>query len=442
MRKKGLRILEVEPGTPADELGLAPGDRILTINDREIPDELALKFYLSEECVDLTVEKQGGVEESFEVDLSDRTHLGVKVEDFQTRTCGNACLFCFIDQLPEGVRPSLKVKDDDYRLSFLHGNYITLTNLPERELDRIIEQRLSPLYVSVHATDPQLRARMLGRKRPDDLNGKLTRLIRGMIRIHAQIVLMPEINDGANLRKTVFDLYELHPGVQSIAIVPLGLSEHGNHRDRFAPVTGEYSRALIEEVLPWQENFRNRTGTNFAYLADEFYILGGVEIPDSDYYDDFAQIEDGIGMVRSFLDGFKTEMRRRRSRLLPLRGTIATGTLFFPTLHSCIEQINSRFGFQLQVLETENRFLGRSITVAGLLAGRDILAALRGRDPGDFLIIPQEAVSRVEGILLDNLTPADLEREIGKPVYPGGRTVRDFFRLLKSIGSGAELKSL
>jgi len=430
MLRKGLKITEVEAGSVAEKIGLAPGDQILSVNGREIPDELALKFHLSEECIDLSVRKADETEEHIKADLSEATALGVRIEDFRTRTCNNACLFCFIDQLPPGVRHGLEIKDDDYRLSFLHGNYITLTNLPDKELDRIIEQRLSPLYVSVHATDPDLRTRMLGRRKADDLDRKLEKLIKGRIQIHAQIVLMPQINDGTHLKKTVFDLYGLYPGIQSIAIVPLGLSDHGTIKDRFAPVTQVFSRSLIEQALPWQTQFRDRIGKTFAYLADEFYIQAGVEFPQSCYYDDFAQIEDGVGMVRSFLDEFETELgRRRRSRLL-LSGTLATGKLFFPFLQHSIERFNGRFGSSLQVCEVENRFMGRNITVAGLLGGRDFLAALKGRDTGSFLVIPQEAISRVDGILVDNLSPEDLSQQLGKPVYPSGRTVREFFRLL------------
>ena len=430
MLRKGLKITEVEAGSVAEKIGLAQGDQILSVNGREIPDELALKFHLSEQCLDLFVRKADETEEHIRADLSETTALGVKVEDFRTHTCSNACLFCFIDQLPPGVRQGLKIKDDDYRLSFLHGNYITLSNLPDRELDRIIEQRLSPLYVSVHATDPDLRTRMLGRRKADDLDRKLEKLIKGRIQIHAQIVLMPQINDGAHLKKTVFDLYRLYPGIQSIAIVPLGLSDHGAIKDRFAPVTPAFSRNLIKQALPWQKQFRDRIDRTFAYLADEFYIQAGVELPHSGYYDDFAQIEDGVGMVRSFLDGFETQLARRRKSGLSLSGTLATGRLFFPFLQHSIERLNRRFGSSLQVCEVENRFMGMNITVAGLLGGRDFLAALQGRDIGPFLVIPQEAISQVDGILVDNLTPEDLSRELGTPVYPGGRSVRDFFRLM------------
>jgi putative radical SAM enzyme (TIGR03279 family) len=433
MAKKGLKILEVEPGSIAEEMGLSPGDRILSINGCPIPDELALQFRLSDEYLNFFVLKANGAEEHLEADLSEGTSLGVRVEDFRTCTCNNACLFCFVDQLPPAVRPSLRIKDDDYRLSFLHGNYITLTNLSEKELDRIIEHRLSPIYVSVHSSDPDLRTRMLGRKKVDNLAHKLGKLICGGIQIHAQIVLMPEINDGPHLQKTVFDLYELNPGVQSVAVVPLGLSDYGKVKDRFSPVTPAFSKRLIRQATPWQERFRKQIGKSFLYLADEFYIQSGTDLPEAGYYDDFAQIEDGVGMARSFLDEFETALRRRRKPLTGLNGTLATGKLFFPILSNCIRRFNKKFGSSLRPREVENHFMGKRITVAGLLAGGDFQKALRGSQLGEFLIIPQEAVSRVDGIFLDDLSPADLSQRLGVMVYPSGRTVQDLFRLLFKI---------
>ncbi len=430
MAEKGLRILEVEDGALGREIGLAPGDVIVSIDGYPVPDEIALKFHLAEELVELRLLKAGGTEERIEVDLSGGRPLGIRVEDFRTRTCNNECLFCFIDQLPPEARPALRLKDDDYRLSFLYGNYVTLTNLPERELDRIIAQALSPLYVSVHATDPVLRARMLGRRKLDDLDRKMRKLIDGGIRLHTQVVLMPGINDGEHLEKTVADLGALHPGVDSVAIVPLGLSRHGTTHERFAPVTPAYCRKIIRTVSPWQERFKKETGKTFAYLADEFYIQGGVPLPEAPDYDEFAQIEDGIGMVRRFLDDFEREMQRRRKPRSGLRGTIATGTLFHPFLEKSIERFNARFGSSLRVVAVENLFMGRSITVAGLLGGRDIAEALRAAGPGDFAIVPHEAVSRVDGLLVDNLRVKDVERLVGRPVCTSGRTTRDFFKLL------------
>jgi putative radical SAM enzyme (TIGR03279 family) len=328
------------------------------------------------------------------------------------------------------VRQSLKVKDDDYRLSFLHGNYITLTNLAETDLDRIIAQALSPLYVSVHATDPELRTRILGRKKVDDLAGKLRKLIEGGIRIHAQIVLMPQINDGKQLERTVSDLYSYYPGVSSVAIVPLGLSDYGPARGKLIPATPRFCREVIHQVAPWQDRFRQETGRGFAYLADEFFIQGEVPIPHRDYYDDFAQIEDGVGMVRLFIDEFASHLARRRKLRLQVHGTLATGRLFYPFLRDCANQFNRKLGSDLNVVEVENSFMGKSITVAGLLAGRDFAEALAGRNLGDFVVVPSEAVSQVEGIFVDDLSPADLAGLLDKPVFLSGRTMQDFFKLL------------
>ena len=430
MTLKGTRILKVKRGSAAAKAGLTPGDSILTVNGHAIDDELALRFYLSDERLKLCVLQSNGSERRVVLELPEGADPGLQMEEFRTQTCNNACLFCFVDQLPPGVRPGLRVKDDDYRLSFLHGNYVTLTNVSEKGLNRIIEQRLSPMYVSVHATEADLRTQILGRKKADDLHGKIKALVREGIQIHAQVVLMPGINDGTHLKKTVYDLYRLYPGVQSVAIVPLGLSDYGKPRERLVPVTPGYCRNIIRSAIPWQEEFRAAIGRTFACLADEFYIQGAVDIPAEDYYDDFSQIEDGIGMVRSFLDEFAAAMGRRRKSRSGLQGTLVTGKLFAPTLKRCIARFNNKFGSRLRVCEAENRFLGRSITVAGLLGGQDILDALEGQDLGQFLIIPNEAVSRVEGILLDNLSPEDLSERLGKPVYASGRTMRDFFTLL------------
>ncbi len=407
-----------------------PGDTILTANGHKIEDELALRFYLGGGKNDLRIRRLGGVEESVRLNLPEGVNPGIVVEEFRTRTCDNACLFCFVDQLPPGVRHALRVKDDDFRLSFLHGNYITLTNLSERDLKRIVEQRLSPLYVSVHTTDPALRTRILGRKKNDHLYRKLRSLVRGGIQIHAQIVLMPGINDEKHLEQTVRDLFHLYPGIQSVAIVPLGLSGYGKPRERLKPVDPDFCRKVIRETIPWQKEFRDLTGRTFAYLADEFYIQGGIEIPERDYYDDFAQIEDGVGMARLFQEEFYAAMSRRKKSLPGLRGTLVTGRLFEPILVKCIVRFNERFGSDLRILGVENRFLGRSITVAGLLSGQDILKAVEGKGIGNFLIIPNEALSQADGIMLDGLSPGALSARLGKSVYAGGRTIQDLFRLL------------
>jgi hypothetical protein len=260
--RKGVRICKVEPGSLAENAGLEPGDEILAVNGQDVADELALKFYLAEGLVELDVRRADGREVRMKADLEEGHGLGVQIEDFRTRTCNNDCLFCFVKQLPPGVRQLLKVKDDDYRLSFLHGNYITLTNLSESDLDRIIEHSLSPLYVSVHATDPELRTRIMGRRKVDDLAGKMRKLIAGGIRIHAQIVLMPGLNDGEMLTRTVSDLYSYYPGVDSVAVVPLGLSDYGVVREQLEQVTPSFCRDIVRQAAPWQRRFRLETSTS------------------------------------------------------------------------------------------------------------------------------------------------------------------------------------
>ncbi|MEJ2110903.1 MAG: DUF512 domain-containing protein [Acidobacteriota bacterium] len=432
MSRKGIKILAVDPGSIAEKFGITSGDILLEVDGHEVDDELALRFYLTGETVDLLTRSPDGKEKKRTIELHGETDLGLEIEEFKTRWCNNACLFCFVDQLPPEARPSLRVKDDDYRLSFLHGNFITLTNLDRRDIERIIELRLSPLYISVHATEPDLRTRILGRKKRDYLLPKIEMLVKHRIMLHAQIVLMPGINDGDHLERTIHDLYRFYPGIQSSAVVPLGLSDYGLPRETLKPVTPAFCRKTIRQVTVMQDRFRAERGETFVYLADEFYIQGGQEFPRADLYDDFAQIEDGVGMVRAFLDAFEGEWKRHR-KSYNLRGTLVTGKLFYPLLLQCIGRFNRKFGSRLRVLEAGNSFLGKRITVAGLLSGRDILKALENKSIGDFVIIPQEALSRPEGILLDDLSLQDLSCALDKPVYPGGRTAHEFFQLLRKL---------
>jgi len=434
MPETGIKILQIIPDSTAERIGIEPGDRLLTVNGHEITDEIALRFYLgAKETALLRWRRRGGAIRRGKIDADEAMDFGAVVEEFTTRRCSNSCIFCFVDQLPPDARPALRVKDDDYRLSFLYGNYVTLTNVTEKDIDRIIEQRLSPLYVSVHATDPELRARIMGGKKTDNLMKKLARLWRGGARLHAQIVLMPGINDGAQLEKTVMDLYSLHPGVQSVAIVPLGLSYYAPRGKGLRPVTAAFSRALLRRVNKWRQNFFSRSQSSFVFPSDEFYLLAGEAIPERDYYEDFAQIEDGVGMVRHFLDGFKASAARRRKPLAALCGTLATGRLFFPILERCVEELNRRTGAKLMTRAVENHFLGKRVTVAGLLSGKDILAALRGKDVGRFIIIPGEALAFDNRLLLDGLTLNDLSRELGIPVYSGGRSAGELFKTLSKI---------
>jgi putative radical SAM enzyme (TIGR03279 family) len=292
-----------------------------------------------------------------------------------------------------------------------------MTSMTDREFRRIVEQRLSPQYVSVHATEPELRRYMLGRSTPDDIVRTLGRLVEAGIEVHAQIVLCPEINDGAALEKTVHDLAALHPGLVSAAIVPLGVSQIHTDRDKLTPATDEWCGQIIDQVRPWQKKFRRELGTTFAFLGDEFYIRAGRPLPSVRHYGEYPQIEDGVGMVRRFNRRIDDALASREPLPEHLRrGTLATGRLFHPILADAVARINERFGSELTAISVTNRFFGEEISVAGLLTGGDYAAA-RGAIEGDFLVIPADSLRSHDRIFLDGMSFEDLEREIGVPVY-------------------------
>jgi putative radical SAM enzyme (TIGR03279 family) len=338
-----------------------------------------------------------------------------------------------VHQNPKNVRRSLQIKDEDYRLSFLFGNYLTLTNVHEPELQRIIDQRLSPLYVSVHATEPDLRTRLLGIESYDGFLEKVERLTRAGIVVHGQVVLCPGLNDGTHLERTIDDMARFHPGVASLAVVPVGLTMHRKNLPDLTPFSPEIARATIAHIRPIQRRLQRTLGSPFVYLGDEIYIMAGAAIPGVSHYREFPQIENGVGMVRTFLRGFEAAIKNKR---LPKRsGTVCTGKVFYPFLRDCV----SRLGVDLQVVAVESRFWGPGIGVAGLLTGADIIAALKNQVYGDFVIVPSECVIGDDCIFLDDLTIADVSRELGVPVFPSGYTPREFIELLEHGDPGSPL---
>jgi putative radical SAM enzyme (TIGR03279 family) len=439
-KEKGVLVTAVDPFALGDQAGIKPGDRILRVNGREVRDFLDFQFYTgSEDSVRLDILTLSGAARRMDVEVSEGEIWGLDLEHFAPRQCANDCIFCFCNQNPKGSRESLFFKDEDTRLSFLHGNYTTMSSISKMELDRIIEQRLSPQYVSVHATDPEVRRYLLGRKRPDDILAKMRYLADHGIELHAQIVLCPTINDGDILRRTAEDLAMLHPagkdaegrkhpafsqgGLTSVAVVPVVFTRLHNYHHLLTPVTDEYSRALIKQVRPWQTEFRRRFGQTFLFLADEFYLRAGALLPGPSHYGDYPQIEDGVGMVRRFIRDAERTLSglSGRSKLAPgsLDGTIATGNLFHPTLARFVDELNTRFGTRLRVLRVENRFFGEEVTVAGLLAGGDIIAA-RESIRGNFLIVPEQACLKSGHIFLDDLSLEDLEHKLNIPIAHGG----------------------
>jgi putative radical SAM enzyme (TIGR03279 family) len=429
-KEKGVVVTAVDPFALGDELGIEPGDRIVKINGKELRDFLDFQFYTgSEDRVRLNLIRKSGEEAVLDVEIGEGEIWGLDFEYFAPRQCANDCIFCFCNQNPKGSRESLFFKDEDTRLSFLHGNYTTMSSISKMELDRIVEQRLSPQYVSVHATDPEVRRYLLGRKRADNVLGKMRYLADNGIDLHAQIVLCPQINDGEILKRTITDLAELYPALHSVAVVPVVFTQLHNYRDRLTAVTDDFARALIEQIRPLQREYRRRLGSTFVFLADEFYLRAGLSIPARSHYGDYPQIEDGVGMVRRFIIDAKKTLSRDLSsefKIKPrsLDGTVATGELFYPILAPYVNALNEKCGTRLKTVMVRNRFFGSEVTVAGLIAGGDVLSE-RESISGDFLIVPEQACLKSGNVFLDDVTVQDLEHELQMPVAHGGGSLKE-----------------
>ena len=414
---EGVVVAAVRVRSPAAAAGLAVGDRLLTVNGQPLRDAIDFQFHAGDEVLEMEV---GRGEERRRLHLVRRAgDLGLELQaprPGEIATCANACVFCFIHQLPRGMRRSLYVKDDDYRLSFLHGNYITLSDLPDEALTRIVEQRLSPLYISVHATDPALRHRLLGRPRHSvEILPRLERLARARIQMHAQIVLCPDWNDGAALERTVFDLAPLAQ-VVTVAIVPVGLTRHRERLPALRPLRDDESRSLIDTATRWQEQFLASRGTRFVFLADEVYLQAGVPLPPAGAYEGFPIAEDGVGLVRRFEDAFSRALAARRAWRPGPPLTVVTGEMYGPRLASLLAPL-APSGVNARVVSVPNDFFGRGIAVAGLLTARDIQRHLAGQGGlGAAVLVPSVALRDGEGVFLDDATPDDVASALGVPV--------------------------
>jgi putative radical SAM enzyme (TIGR03279 family) len=421
IRRRGVEISEVTPNSLGAEIELESGDRIIKVNGRVVRDYLDFRFHTSGETeLVLEVRKKSGEDWEVELERAEGEDFGLAFEQIVPRQCANACIFCFCNGNPADARPSLFIKDEDVRLSFLYGNYTTLTSITEDEMRRIVEQRLSPQYVSVHATDLDVRAYLLGiDKQRADISGKLARMLDAGIEVHAQVVLCPGINDEEVLKKTIFDLAAEFPRITSVAIVPLGLTRYNND-PRLARVTPEFCRNVIDQVTAIQKQLHAKLGTNFALLGDEIYLRAGRRIPARSHYGDYPQIEDGVGMVRSFENEFAALVRRLEreqwTSASNTSGTIFTGTLFAPVLSKMIDKLNARFGTKLVVEALENSYFGGDVSVAGLLTGQ-VLVQARERVTGEFVCIPRQMLKSDEAIMLDGMKLDEVTRALGQPVH-------------------------
>ncbi|MFH1278791.1 MAG: DUF512 domain-containing protein [Candidatus Eisenbacteria bacterium] len=437
---RGVLVEEIERGSPLERDGLRAGDRLLSINGREVEDHLDVRFHGALGDLDLEVDR-GGEKLRFRVPERSYPFRGARFEEIRPKRCGSQCIFCFIDQLPPGVRPSLLVKDEDYRLSFLHGNYVTLGTLKDRDIERIVEQRLSPLYVSVHATNDDVRHVMLGRKPKRPLLPTLDRLLSEGIQVWGQIVFCPGVNDGDVLDDTIETLFGRHPGFQGVAVVPLGLSDHRKPDPLLRSVTKEIARAALRRIHDWQDRLLDRGGTRFVFGGDEFYLKAELPLPPSEAYEEFGMLEDGIGMIRNFEDLFGEEMEREREGRPRIRDlTVATGALFAPPLAPMLRGAEEKLGVRLPLLPVTNGYLGSAVTVAGLVSGRDLVRASREGGVSGALAIPAEMVSRANGLLIDDYTPDRVREEAGLEALHVVDGPEGLFRLLfegLSDGDGA-----
>ena len=430
------KIIRVEDGSLAKELGLVPGDKILSVNGTQLHDIIELSFAFADEEIDLLIEHEDGEREilSFEKDYDEE--LGAEFESAVfdgIRRCANHCYFCFVDQVAPRMRDSLHIKDDDYRMSFLYGNFITMTNLGRADFKRIEQYHLSPLFISVQTVNPELRAQMLRSPRAAKIAEQLDSLQDAGISYHAQVVLCPGLNDGEELDRTIADLMERQPHAQSLAIVPVGLTKFREGCYPLRPFDKEGAIEVIEQVRPWQEKARRRIGRTFAYLGDEFYFLAGQPLPPADAYDGFPQLDNGIGLARNFLEDWKRacdEDEQIPAGDMPACRLLAiSGTSIAPLLRQLAESLNLPH-LHVEVIGAENQYFGTSVNVSGLLTGRDIMKNLQRAGDFDGILLPECALRSGENLFLDDMTLGELQEK-----FPSSRIVtvqggKDFYRAL------------
>lgn len=431
-----LEIVVVETGSIAEELELEPGDVLLSVNGHSVRDLVDAEVLLAGEELVLEVRKQGGEIWELELDKDAGAPMGLHFPHPEPAQCGNNCLFCFVHQLPKGMRRSLYVKDEDYRFSYLYGSYVTLSNIGEEEIRRIIDQRLSPLYVSVHSTDDQLRAHLLGRSAPPILE-LLRRLTEGGITIHTQVVLCPGINDGSRLESTVRDLHALAPAVASLAVVPVGLTGHRQRLPELRPPTPQEAAETIDLLHTLQDSFLAAGEERFVFAADELYLKADRPFPALETYEDLPQLENGVGMIPLFR-ARSEEVLAGATPLEPLAVSTFTGESFAAEMQKFLCRLSARTGATVQLHPIRNDFFGGHVTVTGLITGQDVLSQLRGKDLGNVLLVPDVVLREGEEVFLDDVTLEDLGRELDVEIMPIASTPEGVLEALEVLNEGGE----
>lgn len=415
MSKDDIIIKNVAPGSIAEEVGIEKGDILLKINDNDVRDIIEYRYLISDEYIEVLVRKPNGEEWEIEIEKDYEDDLGIEFDDpimCGPQRCHNKCIFCFIDQLPKGMRESLYFKDDDSRLSFLQGNFVTLTNMSDEDIERIIRYRISPINVSVHTTNPELRVRMLNNKKAGNILQRLKNLTDNGISVNCQIVLCPGVNDGLELKRTIYDLYSLYPYISNVAIVPLGVTKYRGDLDSLRIFDRESSRSVISFVKEIQDDIESKTGEPFARLADEFYIMGDVEFPDMEHYGDFEQLEDGIGMIRYFENRIKEDISDIDFDGSKKEIAFLTGTSSSEFIKGISKLIEEKLNLRINVYTVINDFFGDTVTVSGLITAGDIIRQLKGNIKEGILFIPSSILKADEDIFLDDITLQELEEAL------------------------------
>jgi putative radical SAM enzyme (TIGR03279 family) len=413
-------ISEVETDSIAEELGIEIGDVLVSINGQPVADIIEYKYLITDEYIEMVIEKPNGEIWELEIEKEYDERIGMFFTNpliDKAKSCRNKCMFCFIDQLPKGMRETLYFKDDDSRLSFLQGNFITLTNMSDEDLDRIVRYRISPINISVHATEPDLRVKMLTNPNAALLYERMKKLHEARIEMKCQIVLIPGVNDGEHLERTLDDLAKFHPWVVSVAIVPVGITKHREHLPKLEIFDKAKTLEVFELMDKKQEEFLEKLGTKFAFLSDEFYVVGEREILPEEDYEGFPQIENGVGMLRNFITTLDEGLNNVEHGLnISKSFYMVTGTLAKGFIKDMINRIKDKIKVELDVISVKNKFFGETITVAGLLTGGDIIEEVLKWPKRDAIIIPRAMLKANDTVFLDDLDLSDLEERLSMKV--------------------------
>ena len=424
-------IIKIEPESIAEEIGIEPGDILLSINGKPVLDVFDYRYLINDEYIEMGIRTSDGEEYIAEIEKEYDDDIGIVFESGlmdRAKSCSNKCIFCFIDQLPKNMRKTLYFKDDDSRLSFLQGNYVTLTNMKDEDIDRIVYYHLSPINISVHTTDLELRKEMLHNKNADKVLDIMKRLGEAGIDMNLQIVLCNGINDGHILDKSIEDLSKFSPRAKSLSVVPIGLTKYRDGLYPMKPFSKDEARKVVNQITTWQKKLKKEIGSSFVFCADEFYLKAEMDFPEAKDYEDFPQIENGVGMISLMESEFQQVLSEiETDKSINKTVSIATGMAAYDFIKKLSCRLSEKFdNLKINVYPIKNEFFGEQITVSGLLTGRDIINQLKGKELGEYLVLPDNLLKAEETVLLDDIYLSDIEKELGVGVYTNDSTGGNF----------------